>query len=62
MIRMGPKKAIEKYRKVMNCVDVTPEVRMQIIENCAKYATIKSIRRRKFKVIAKKSDVTDGAV
>lgn len=37
----APVKTFDKYRNLMNCVDVSPEVKHQIIENCAKYSTIK---------------------
>lgn len=52
MILMRPAKAFDKYRNVMNCVDISPEVKHQIIENCAKYSTIKKIRSRRYNVIA----------
>lgn len=51
MILMRPK-AFDIYRNVMNCVDVSTEVKHQIIENCAKYSTIKKIRSRRYNVIA----------
>lgn len=58
---MGPKKTIEKYRSVMKNVDVSPEVKLQIIETCAKYSTFRKIKSRKFTVTAvKKEDVKDG--
>lgn len=60
---MGPKKTIEKYRSIMKSVDVSPEVKQQIIENCAKYSTMKKIKSRKFTVTAtKKEEVKDGVV
>lgn len=63
MICMGPKKTIEKYRSVMKNVDVSPEVKLQIIETCAKYSTFKKIKSKKFTVTAvKKDDVKDGAL
>lgn len=58
---MGPKKTIEKYRSVMKNVDVSSEVKLQIIETCAKYSTFRKIMSRKFTVTAvKKEDVKDG--
>lgn len=52
MILMRPAKKFDRYRNLMNCVDVSPDVKHQIIENCAKYSTIKKIRSRKYSVIA----------
>lgn len=52
MILMGPAKTIEKYRNLMNGIDVTPEVRNQIIENCAKYSTYRKIRSHKYNIVA----------
>ncbi len=49
---MRPAKKFDRYRNLMNCVDVSPDVKHQIIENCAKYSTIKKIRSRKYNVIA----------
>ncbi len=49
---MGPSKAIRDYRRIMNSVDVAPEVKHQIIENCAKYSTFRKIKSRKFNIIA----------
>lgn len=49
---MGPAKTTEKYRNIMNCIDVSPEVKHQIIENCAKYSTLKKIKSRKYSIIA----------
>lgn len=47
----------------MKKVDVSPEVKLQIIENCAKYATFKKIKSKKFTVTAvKKKDVNDGVI
>ena len=49
---MGPAKTIEKYRNIIKSVDVSPEVKHQIIENCAKYSTLKKIKSRKFNIVA----------
>ncbi len=52
MILMGPAKTIEKYRNIMNSIDVSSEVKHQIIENCAKYSTYKKIKSHRYNVIA----------
>lgn len=62
MICMGPKKSIEKYRSVMKNVNVSPEIKLQIIENCAKYSTFKKIKSKKFTVTAVIKDVKDGVI
>ena len=63
MICVGPKRSIEKYRSTMKNIDVSPEIKLQIIENCAKYATFKKIKSKKFTVTAvKKKDIKDGVV
>ena len=49
---MGPAESIKNYRRIMNSVDVAPEVKHQIIENCAKYSTFRKIKSRKFNIIA----------
>ncbi len=49
---MGPSKAIRDYRRIMNSVDVSPEIKHQIIENCAKHSTFLRIKSRKFNIIA----------
>ena len=63
MICVGPKKTIEKYRSVMKNVDVSPEVKLQIIETCAKYSTFRKIKSKRFTVTAiKKENVEDGVI
>lgn len=60
---MGPKKSIEKYRRVMRNIDVSPEVKHQIIETCAKYSTFKKIKSKRFTITAvKKDNVKDGVI
>ena len=52
MILMRPAKSIDRYRSIMNSIDVSPEVKHQIIENCAKYSTYCKIKSRKFNIVA----------
>lgn len=60
---MGPKRTIERYRSIMKTVDVSPEIKLQIIENCAKYSTLKRIKSKRFTVTAvKKKEVKDGVI
>jgi hypothetical protein len=49
---MGPARSIKNYKRIMNSVDVAPEVKHQIIENCAKYATFRKIKTRRYNIIA----------
>ncbi len=62
MILMRPAKKFDRYRNLMNCIDVSPEVKHQIIENCAKYSTIKKIRSRRYGVTAVIKRKTDDSV
>lgn len=56
MITVTYNSRIEKYRKVMNSVDVPQETKEHIIEYCAKHSTYKKIKSRKFNIIVSKKE------
>lgn len=47
---------LREYKRIMNCVDVGDDVKQQIIQNCARYSTLKKIKAGKFKITAVKKN------
>ncbi len=47
---MNPK--IELYMKIMRGVDIEDSLRQQIVNNCARHATLNKIKSGKYKLIA----------
>lgn len=59
---METKIMIKKYRDLMKNIDVDPRVEQQIVENCAKYATFKKIKSKKYTITAVLDKAKDGSV
>ncbi len=59
MIRMTVNNSsLIEYSRVMNCVEISEETKQRIIRNCARYATSRKIKSRKYKIIAVKKKET----
>lgn len=55
---MMPNNQLKEYIRVMNCVDVDEMVKHRIIDNCARYSTLKKIKGGKYKITAVKKEQT----
>ncbi len=55
---MKPNNQLGEYTRVMSCVDIDETVKCRIIENCARYSTMKKIKGGKYKIIAVKKEQT----
>lgn len=62
MIRMTSNRQIKEYIRIMNGVRLDEEAKKRIVGNCARYCTMKEIKRGKFKLVAvKKTGTADNA-
>lgn len=48
--------ALNEYVRVMTCLDIDEEAKKRIINNCARYSTMKKLRAGKFRIIAVKKE------
>ena len=51
---MTKKQAVNEYVRIMSCLDIDEAAKRRIINNCARYGTVKKIKTRKFKIVAVK--------
>ena len=55
------KRYIKSYKRVMNHVDMSEEAKQRIAKNCARYSTLRKIKRGRYVITAQKSEkTTDG--
>ncbi len=55
------KRYIKSYKRVMNHVDMSEEAKQRIAKNCARYSTLRKIKRGRYVITAIKSEkTTDG--
>lgn len=56
ILMMTKKQAVREYVRIMSCIDIDEDAKKRIINNCARYGTVKKIRTGKFKIVETKKE------